>query len=73
MPDNGLFPAPLALTTGNGSSNEDIQKVFELFKLAGTMITKSIVDDRLIDLPLSSLFLNILLGKVIVLKFNVNM
>jgi E3 ubiquitin-protein ligase TRIP12 len=67
MPDNGLFPAPLALTTGNGSSNEDIQKVYELFRLAGTMIAKSIVDDRLIDLPLSSLFWDLLLGKVIIL------
>ncbi len=65
MPDNGLFPAPLALTTGNGSSNEEIQKVYELFRLAGTMIAKSIVDDRLIDLPLSSLFWDLLLGKVI--------
>lgn len=65
MPDNGLFPAPLALITSNGSSNEEIQKVYELFRLTGTMIAKSIVDDRLIDLPLSSLFWDLLLGKVI--------
>lgn len=29
------------------------------------MIAKSIVDDRLIDLPLSSLFWDLVLGKVI--------
>jgi hypothetical protein len=35
-----------------------------MFRLIGTIMAKSIVDDRLIDLPLSSLFWDLLLGKV---------
>ena len=34
-----------------------------MFRLAGTIMAKSITDDRLIDLPLSSLFWDLLLGK----------
>ena len=37
--------------------------MYEFFRLAGTMMAKSIVDDRLIDLPLSSVWWDILLGK----------
>jgi hypothetical protein len=44
-------------------SNEEMQKVYENFRLTGTMIAKSIVDDRLIDLPISPLWWDILLGK----------
>lgn len=58
--DNSLFPAPLYMQK---ISNEELQKVYELFRLAGTMMAKSIVDDRLIDLPLSSLWWDLLLGK----------
>ena len=67
MPDNGLFPAPLAL---NSQNNEEMQKVYELYRLAGTMMAKSITDDRLIDLPLSSLFWDLLLGKVYPILYN---
>jgi len=58
MPDNCLFPAPISPT-----SNEDSQKVYELFRLAGTMVAKCLVDDRLFDLPISPLFWDIVLGK----------
>eukprot|EP00349_Pseudokeronopsis_sp_Brazil_P008143 CAMPEP_0202968368 /NCGR_PEP_ID=MMETSP1396-20130829/13637_1 /ASSEMBLY_ACC=CAM_ASM_000872 /TAXON_ID= /ORGANISM="Pseudokeronopsis sp., Strain Brazil" /LENGTH=165 /DNA_ID=CAMNT_0049694601 /DNA_START=4074 /DNA_END=4571 /DNA_ORIENTATION=+ len=58
MPDNCLFPSPL-----NPNQTEDCQKIYELFRLAGTFVAKSIVDDRLIDLPLSPLFWDLLLGK----------
>jgi E3 ubiquitin-protein ligase TRIP12 len=44
-------------------SNEDLHKLYEHFRLAGTLMAKSIVDDRLIDLPLSSLWWDILLGR----------
>jgi hypothetical protein len=42
-----------------------MQKIYEIFRLAGTMVAKSIVDDRLIDLPISPLWWDLLLGKVI--------
>ena len=68
MPENDLFPAPMSL---NSVSNEEVQKSYELFRLVGTMIAKSIVDDRLIDLPISSLFWDLLLGKVIYFILNI--
>jgi E3 ubiquitin-protein ligase TRIP12 len=34
-----------------------------VFRLSGMMIAKSISDDRLIDLPLSPLFWDLMLGK----------
>jgi hypothetical protein len=40
-----------------------MERVHNLFKLAGTMIAKSIVDNRLIDLPLSRLMWDLLLSK----------
>lgn len=61
LPDNTLFPAPLQMQK---LSNEEIQKVYEIFTVMGTMIAKSIVDDRLIDLPISPLWWDLLLGKV---------
>jgi hypothetical protein len=44
-----------------------LKKKHDLFRVIGTMIAKSIVDDRLFDLPLSSLFWDLLLGKVIII------
>jgi hypothetical protein len=61
MPDNSLFPSPISV---QNTSNESVQKVYEIFRLAGTMMAKSLTDDRLIDLPLSSLFWDLILGKV---------
>jgi hypothetical protein len=51
MPDNTLFPAPINLVTIN--PDDDLQKLYEVFRLAGMMIAKSISDDRLVELPLS--------------------
>ena len=62
MIDNTLFPAPLNLLK---ASNDDIVKVYELYRVAGMMIAKSISDDKLIDLPLSPVFWDLCLGKVI--------
>jgi len=60
MLSNDLFPSPLPLTC----SHEDAQKVYELFRLAGTLVAKCLSDDRLFDLPISSLFWDLILGKV---------
>ena len=58
--DNTLFPAPISMQT---ISNDELHKVYELFRLAGTLMAKSIVNDRLTDLPLSSLWWDLLLGR----------
>jgi hypothetical protein len=40
-----------------------MEKVYDMFRLTGILIAKSISDDRLIDLPLSSVFWDLILGK----------
>ena len=59
--DNCLFPAPIDIRKLNP---EEIKRIGELFRMAGTFVAKSIVDDRLIELPISPLMWKILLGKV---------
>lgn len=44
-------------------SNDELHKVYEMFRLAGILMAKSIVDDRLIDLPISPLWWDLLLGR----------
>lgn len=51
----GLFPAPWP-------SNADFTKQLELFQLFGVFIAKAIQDDRLVDLPLSPVFLKLILS-----------
>ena len=46
-------------------------EVMKLFRLAGTFIAKSIVDDKLIDLPISNLMWDLLLGKVSQLAYHI--
>jgi hypothetical protein len=65
MADNTLFPSPLNLVM---IGSEEMQKVYEVFRLAGMMVAKSISDDKLIDLPLSPLFWDLVLGKVCILN-----
>jgi len=60
MTDNSLFPAPVSVPA---LRTDDLQHVYEVFRLAGMMVAKSISDDRLIDLPISSLMWDLLLGK----------
>ena len=43
--------------------SEEVQKVYEVYRLAGMIIAKSISDDRLIDLPLSPVLWDLILGK----------
>lgn len=66
MVDNSLFPAPISIPA---LRTDDLQKVYEIFRLTGMMIAKSISDDRLIDLPISPLMWDLLLGKVKYLSF----
>ena len=61
MSDNTLYPSPVSLVK---TGSEEMQKVYDVFRLAGMMVAKSISDDKLIDLPLSPLFWDLVLGKV---------
>lgn len=54
VPDDNLYPKPI--TT-------DSKLICEKFQLAGVFVAKSITDSRLIDLPLSKIMWDLLLGK----------
>ena len=59
--DNCLFPQPLDVRNIN---SEEAKRIGDIYRMAGTFVAKSIVDDRLIELPISPLMWKILLGKV---------
>ena len=59
--DGSLFPSPIDVKNLESTKVKEIQS---LFRLAGTFIAKSIVDNKLIDLPISNLMWDLLLGKV---------
>jgi hypothetical protein len=61
MADNSLFPCPINIQK---ISDEEIKKLYDLYRMTGIMMAKSISDDRLIDLPLSPIFWDLVLGKV---------
>ena len=67
VPNNMLFPR--AINNKNISASE-AKRICELFRLAGTFTAKSIIDDRLIDLPMSPLMWQIMLGKVSLNRLN---
>jgi hypothetical protein len=50
--NNALYPRSLQITPEN---QEEVRAICDKFSLMGTMIAKSILDDRLINLPLSPL------------------
>jgi len=54
-----LFPSPLCIKSFDQAK---IKQVYEMFRLCGTIIAKAIVDDRMIDLPISPLFWKLCLG-----------
>lgn len=56
--NNTLFPAPV-FTLEEKSERENY------FKLLGFLIARALYDDRLIDLPISSLFWDLVLDRVI--------
>lgn len=56
---HGLFPLPLAPF----APAEEVERRLRNFRLLGRVLAKSIQDGRLLDLPLSSAFHRLLLGK----------
>lgn len=58
--DRTLFPSAIDLKSLTATQ---VKEVTTLFRMAGTFIAKSIVDNKLIDLPISSLMWDLLLGK----------
>ena len=60
-PDGVLFPAPIDVKS---LTQDQLKQVSDLFRLAGTFVAKSIVDNKLIDLPISRLMWDLLLDKV---------
>ena len=59
--DGTLFPAPIDVKS---LTQAQVTEVSDVFRMAGTFIAKSIVDNKLIDLPISNLMWDLLLGKV---------
>ena len=59
--DGTLFPSPIDVSA---QTPTQIKEITTLFRMAGTFIAKSIVDNKLIDLPISNLMWDLLLGKV---------
>ena len=57
--DNLLFPSPVCIRE---FSKESQQKIFEVYRLCGTIVAKAMTDDRQIDLPISPLFWKLCLG-----------
>ena len=54
--DGVLYPKGL-------SHNDNVREICEKFYLAGVFVARSIIDDRLMDLPISQLMWDILLQK----------
>jgi len=59
--DNSLFPAPFELSAAKYGSD----KVLKYFETMGGIISKAMSDDRLTDLPFSSVFWEICMGEPI--------
>ena len=64
-PENTLYPRPMSF---KGLEPGRVKQILEIFKLAGTFVAKSIVDDRRMELPISSLMWDVLFDKVSVVK-----
>ncbi|KAJ3298738.1 Ubiquitin fusion degradation protein 4, partial [Blyttiomyces sp. JEL0837] len=58
-PASGLFPAPLS---NDQARSESGKKTLNLFKSMGTFVAKAMLDSRLLDLPISPLFLEMVVG-----------
>ncbi|KAF9924677.1 Ubiquitin fusion degradation protein 4 [Linnemannia zychae] len=56
----GLYPRPMATIPGHADNH---RKILKLFKSLGQFIAKSMLDSRIIDLPLSTLLVSQLLGR----------
>ncbi|ORY53560.1 hypothetical protein BCR33DRAFT_2838 [Rhizoclosmatium globosum] len=58
-PSEGLFPAPLDSEVLN---TEDAKVKLNLFKSMGTFVAKALLDSRIVDMPFSTLFLDMIVG-----------
>ncbi|KAG0378953.1 Ubiquitin fusion degradation protein 4 [Mortierella sp. AD032] len=56
----GLYPRPMAIVPGHADNH---RKILKLFKSLGQFIAKAMLDSRIIDVPLSALFVSQLLGR----------
>ncbi|KAF9149234.1 Ubiquitin fusion degradation protein 4 [Linnemannia schmuckeri] len=56
----GLYPRPMASVPGHADNH---RKILKLFKSLGQFIAKAMLDSRIIDVPLSALFVSQLLGR----------
>jgi len=60
VPDHQLFPRAIDLATVD---REILIEVCRLFQMTGIFMAKSIVDNRLIDMPMSPLMWDLIFGK----------
>ena len=63
--DNTLYPNPLNLKKKSAKHKRQIEKFFEL---VGTIVARSIMDERLIDLPISPVFWKLVFSETTVLE-----
>jgi E3 ubiquitin-protein ligase TRIP12 len=64
--DGTLFPSPCDF---KALKPAQLTEITDMFRLAGTFIAKSIVDNKLIDLAICPLMWDLLLGKVSILHY----
>ncbi|OAQ31489.1 hypothetical protein K457DRAFT_136009 [Linnemannia elongata AG-77] len=57
---HGLYPRPMATVPSHADNH---RKILKLFKSLGQFIAKAMLDSRIIDVPLSALFVSQLLGR----------
>lgn len=63
--DNTLYPNPLNFKKRTAKQRRRVEKYFEL---VGTLIARSLMDERLIDLPISPIFWKIVFSETAVLE-----
>lgn len=51
---HGLFPAPMSAAS---AASENGKKLLNLFRNLGTMVAKSLLDSRMVDIPFNTVFL----------------
>eukprot|EP00299_Pterocystis_sp_00344_P000269 c10080_g1_i2.p1 GENE.c10080_g1_i2~~c10080_g1_i2.p1 ORF type:complete len:865 (+),score=262.26 c10080_g1_i2:345-2597(+) len=59
---NGLFPRPLPFINSSSFSTQ-IAKATEMFRFVGRLTAKAIMDGRLTELPLSAVFVRMVVGE----------
>lgn len=62
--DNSLYPNPLNLKKRSAKEKKKIEKFFEL---VGTIVARSLMDERLVDLPVSVVFWKLVFSETAIL------